>query len=275
MSIYEIFKLNKRSPRAPSQTAAGAVLLILLAVCAGGLNAASIAYMETQSGNFGVIDLSTGVFSFIGAAVPLQGLGVAGGLLYGLGPTGTLYQVNTTTGGVSTVGSSAHSFNVFGSTVAGLFAIDNSTNVYSINAATGAATLLGPTGVPFGSVDSLSTNSSTLFWADGPKFYTLNTTTGAATLVGNMGGVVIGAMVQENGILYGGEFSPFPSVVTINTSTGGVTPGPGLSGTSNNFFGLAPNPLVSSVPEAETWTLLAVGMAVMALMRRLIKRLKS
>jgi hypothetical protein len=252
-----------------SLRAPAAGLLLLLVASGASLKANNIAYMETSISTFGTIDLNTGAFFLIGpTAVQLSGLGVSGGTLYGVGSTGNLYQVNAANGNIALVGNSPHTYSDFGSTLSGVYGVDSATNVYSINPTNGAATLLGATGVTLTGANGLSTNSSTLYWADGPSLYTLNTSTGAATLVGNMGGPQLGAILLEGGILYGGEDSPNAQVVTLNTTTGVATAGSLLSGATGSFFGLAPDPLSSSTPEPGTWGLFAAGMIGITLMRR-------
>ncbi len=246
---------------------------MLFVLSAAGLRADNIAFMGTVSGDFGTIDLNTGVFSLLGnSGVTLAGMAVANATLYGSSyhtATGSLYSISPTNGSLTVVGTSAIDYDDFGSTTSGLFAVGLDANLYSINSLSGAATLIGPTGLSFGEWRSLSTNSSTLYFADGANLYTLSTTTGAATLVGAMGGPELGAMLQEGGILYGGENLPGFSVDTLNVTTGVDTPGPGVTGTSSSFFALAPNPLPSSgVPEPGTWSLLGTGITALALLRR-------
>jgi hypothetical protein len=192
---------------------------------------ADIAYMGTDTGEFGTIDLGTGVFFLLGnSGQTLAGMAVANAKLYGTSDhtaTGTLYTINPADGSLTVVGTSATNFDDFGSTTSGLFAVGFDRNLYSINSATGGTTLIGPTGIGLGSWRGLSTNSSTLYFADGVNLYTLNTNTGAATLVGPMGGgVEIGALLQENGTLYGGVETPSLMVDTLNPTTGAATTGP-------------------------------------------------
>jgi hypothetical protein len=237
-----------------------------------GLKADDIAYMGTVSGQFGTIDLETGAFSFLGnSGTTLAGMAVANATLFGSSyhtSTGTLYSINPANGSLTPVGTSSVNYDDFGSTTSGLFAVGVDANLYSINAATGAATLIGPTGLGFGSWRSLSTNAGTLYFADGASLYTLNTTTGAATLVGNMGGPEMGAMLLENGTLFGGEDSPGLRVDSLNITTGAATIGPSVTGGASAFFALAPNPLpTSAAPEPQFWGWLAAGLAGMAWFR--------
>lgn len=227
------------------------------------LKADNIAFMGTITGEFGTVDLNTGVFTLLGnSGVTLAGMAVANHTLYGSSyhtSTGVLYSIDPTNGSPTVIGTSSLNIDDFGSTTSGLYAVGFDTNLYSINASTGAATLIGPTGLSFGYWRSLSTNSSTLYFADGANLYTLSTTTGAATLIGYMGGPQIGAMVQEGGFLWGGENLPGLSVDTLNTTTGAAMIGPSIAGTSNDFFALAPNPIPFATPEPSSLLLLGSG----------------
>ena len=147
-----------------------------------------------------------------------------------------------------------------GSTLTGLYALDTSLNLYSINPTTGVPTLLGPTGGPASSWYGMSTNSSTLYMTFGSNLYTLNTTTGAATLVGGTGGTQYGALVTVNGTFYAGEDAGANRVDTLNPSTGAATLGPTLTGTTSNFFGLTTTP--------EPGALAAFGLIGFAFVRR-------
>lgn len=235
----------------------------LVLIFAVALHADNMAFMGTVNGDFGTIDLNTGVFTHLGSSgVTLAGMAVANGTLFGSSyhtSTGSLYTINPANGAVTVVGTNSLDIDDFGSTTSGLYAVGTDSNLYSINATTGAPSLIGPTGLTFGFWRSLSTNSSTLFFANGTNLYTINTSTGAATLVGPTGGPMEGAMVWEGGLLYGGENLPGYSVDTLNTSTGLVTPGPGVTGESSFFFALAPSPLPPTTPEPGTLGLLATG----------------
>jgi PEP-CTERM motif len=245
----------------------------LLIFSTARLHADNIAFMGTVSGQFGTIDLKTGVFTVLGnSGQTLAGMAVADATLYATSyhtSVGTLYTVNPANGSLTAVGTSSIDIDDFGSTTSGLYAVGVDGDLYSINSAAGAATLIGPTGLAFGTWRSLSTNSSILYFANGAYLYTLNTTTGAATLIGNMGGPEEGAMLLEGGILYGGENLPVLAVDTLSIATGAATVGPSLTGTSSPFFALAPNPLPAKTPEPTTLALLGAGITALVVRKRL------
>jgi hypothetical protein len=85
----------------------------------------------------------------------------------------------------------------------------------------------------------MSTGSDTLYMTDGSTLYTLNTTTGAATLVGSSSSGVFGADVVVGGVIYGGSASPL-AIYTLDGSNGAGTLIANVTGTSTNFWGLAP-----------------------------------
>lgn len=254
---------------------AGAALFVGLSTNA---QADTIAYAGSDTGAFGTLDLNTGVFTSAGnSGQTLSGLAVANSTLFAASyhtANGTLYSVNPSDGAVTAIGTaSGVDYDDFGSTTSGLYVVSfgATMNLYSVNPSTGGATLLGPTGLSYGSWRGLSTNSSALYFADGPDLYTLNTTTGAATLIGPFGGSsLMGVLLSEGGNLYGGDETNH-SVDIINTTTGAAAIGPS-STLPGHFYGLAPNPIpASTTPEPGTAIMLAGGAAIL-LIRRWISR---
>jgi len=226
------------------------VICLIMAASTAALKADDIAFMSTNTGVFGTIDLNTGAFTQLGSSpVPLGGMAVVNGTLYASSyntpGSGTLYTVNPTNGSLTVVGTSSINYAGLGSTTSGLYALGVDGNLYSINPNSGAAAKIGPTGFVFGDGDwaGLSNNANTLYFSNGAKLFTLNTTTGATTLVGSTGGPQMGALLMESGILYGGEESPSFAVATINPTTGAATTGPGVTGAIGEFYALAPFPL--------------------------------
>ena len=261
---------------------------VLLPVLQSAARADAIAYMSTGTDQFGTIDLNTGVFTQSGnSGQTLSGLGVAGGKLYGgVADTGNLYQVNPANGALALVGAGTINYLATGSTTSGLYALGGpntagaALSLYSINPATGAATLIGPTGLDLSTtvVDTvgISTGSDTLYLTFGPSFssstlYSVNVTTGAAASIGNTGGDGVGAILFENGTLYGGSntngVSLADSVYTLNPSTGAGTFVANESGGATQFDGLAPV-TAATVPEPRCLAfLLTVCMAIGAATR--------
>jgi hypothetical protein len=244
----------------------------------GTVTTDNIAYAGSSSGEFGFMDLNTGVFTPLGnSGQTLAGLAVANGSIFATSyhtASGSLFQVNPANGTLTSIGSpTGVDYDDFGSTTSGLYAVSfgATQDLYSIDPTTGAATLIGPTGLGYGSWRGLSTNSSTLYFADGPDLYTLNTNTGAATLVGPFGSSAeMGVLLTEGGILYGGDDTN-NTVDTIDAGTGAATVGPAPSSSFDGaFYGLAPYPIPTGTPtpEPETWGLLSAGIAAFTLLRR-------
>ena len=205
------------------------------------------AYETTGSAQFGIIDLTTGVFTQFGnSSIPVIGLGVYGANLYGPGlHSGTLYEVNRANGTLTAIGNAPFIYRGFGSTKSGLYGFDQEMNLYSINPTTGAATLIGPTGLSNPGGFGVSTGSATLYITPTPEgsrrtsLYSVDTATGSATPIGYPGFYGSGASVFVNGTLYAGAFSPL-AVYTLNTQAGVGRLVAHVSGTGSYFYGLAP-----------------------------------
>jgi hypothetical protein len=255
------------------------IISMALIVCTAK---ADIAYVDLVDGVFGTVDLGTGAFVQIGipSAPGLAGLGVFNGAIYGGASLGnTVYRINQATGVLTSVGTASINFEDFGSTTAGLFAVDTSLNLYSVNAGTGATTLIGATGLSLSGVVTagMSDNSSALYYANGTNLYSLDTGTGAPTLVGSVGsGIGIGAMLFQSGTLYGGQNHPSIGLDTIDTGTGAATFLFGVNTSGASIDGLAPVP-PSAVPEPASWLFVITSAAILGLVRhrRLLTRKRS
>lgn len=253
---------------------------ILMTITAGVLSADISAYVATGTDQFGgtrfgIIDLTTGVYTNIGNMPHLlSGLGVFGhGLYGGVNGGSTVYQVDPTTGHLSALVTSGASpiggWNDFGSTTSGLYGMDASGNLYSIDPSSGVVAFIG-TAVPnFGALSlfGLSTGASNLYLTTlttNASLYTIDPTTAVASLIGSAGSggaSGIGALVFADGTLYGGQDQPTSSLPTVDPVTGAVTAGPSVTIPSGQFQGLAQLPS-SSVPEPSFLIALGAGLLV-------------
>ena len=228
------------------------------------------AYLGTGTGTFGTVDLGTGVYTELGGnGEVLAGMGIANGRLFATNyrqPGGTLYSIDPANGALTAIGKSTIAYVLFGSTTSSeLFAVGTDDDLYSIHPTTGVATRIGPTGLTgigtAGSWYGLSTNSATLYLSDTKNLYKLDTSTGAATLIGATGGPELGALLFENGILWGGEETPQIGIAKVNSTTGLVTTGPKLSGKgAASIWALAPYP----IPRVTTGTKLTASTSAVA-----------
>ncbi len=273
MTIYGSGRILRNRRNSVRLALFACVALIASITVPSALRADTLAYGMTSGGIFGTVDLNTGIFTPISSnLVFVSGFAAYNGNLYGIDPnTGTLIQINPATGAI-TYAPTQYNVNTaaFGSSTAGLFMIQAGTqsNLYSINPTTGAATLIGPTGLSACGgcgVLSVSNDSSTLYWSFSSStvgfdnfLYTINTTTGAATLVGswiggaNAGGPDLGdeqaiALLFEGGTLWA-EFgnNTGPTIGTLNTTTAAPTvleAEQETNGAGQEFVGLAPDPL--------------------------------
>src|SRR5208283_4502098 len=115
--------------------------LFLLSI--GSAKADDMAYVGTITGEFGTVDLNTGVVTLVGSTMlgasieTLAGLAGANGILYGADyaqTTSNLYSIDPASGNLTVIGSSPANYDDFGSTNSGLFAIGRTDdNLYSIS----------------------------------------------------------------------------------------------------------------------------------------------
>jgi hypothetical protein len=162
--------------REPRTCAVAIPLVILLLAFQASARADDMAYMVTAASQFGIIDLTTGVFRVLGnTRTPPFGLGrTPDGKLYTSDSSSTVYQVNPANGNLTIVGHNGVANYGLCSTTGGLYALDTSLNLYSINASTGAAMKIGPTGVNpnIGVVATAgcSAGSDSLYLTYGPSY---------------------------------------------------------------------------------------------------------
>lgn len=158
--------------------------------------------------------------------------------------------------GIGSVG-----FEDLGSTTAGLFGLDYSMNLYSVDPLTGTSTLVGPTGLGLSLHGDFSTGSAMLYLLAqyvnfGPTsaLYSLNTTTGEATLIGDTPATF--GILYDSGKLYGESYTSCStnaggicgqSIYTIDPATGSSMLLSNVTGSNPIFDGLAPVP--TAIPE--------------------------
>jgi PEP-CTERM motif len=285
------------------------VLALTVALSTVAANANPIVYVLGNSGQFGTIDLSTGSFSAIGPGIPVPTGGLIqgpGGTLLSLGFNGDLNSINPATGALSIIGATglgdcslptspcgSNSPNIIGKVGSNVYATDLANNLYSVNPTTGAATLIGATGIaglpfipltavpgdPDGSfyiydeslfdyAGNLYANFDTGIFDPvtftptpliGPSLYEINTLTGLATTIAPTA-FGLGAITNVNGTLYAFDL-PISSVVTLNLTDGSTSyvsdtdPAAGLVGGAT---------AASPVPEPTSLALVGSGLAAIA-----------
>jgi hypothetical protein len=249
---------------------------VTLALLAGRAHADTLAYGITNTFSdsvFGVLDLNTGVFTERGhTGLPISALGVGpGGVLYGSGypyNNPNLYSINPANGALTLVSKSfSPGFYDLGSTTAGLFAEGDS------NQSLYSLNPNNGTATLIGPTllgNFMSTGSSTLYVTNSNSIYSINTTTGAATLVG-VPNVDYIAVVEEAATLY--AVSEDFRIYTLNPSDGAPTFVANVTGAKSFLWGIAPDltdssPPVSATPLPPAWTLMSIGLALLGWVAR-------
>ncbi|WP_433975890.1 PEP-CTERM sorting domain-containing protein [Tunturiibacter lichenicola] len=125
----------------------------------------SLVYIVNGSQQFGTLNLATGVFQQIGSTQPEAGsFGLAtapNGSLVTFAYSSNLYSINPATGAPTLVGPTgldncatstspcgSTSASTLGNSAGKIYATDFQNSLYNVNAVTGVATLIGPTGIP-------------------------------------------------------------------------------------------------------------------------------
>lgn len=183
-------------------------LLVSLALLSfsAPIRAASVYVMAldlaTNNQQFGTLDLSTGSFQQIRSQATEEYRGLvpaSNGSLLTLGFDGNLTSINPATGLTTVIGPTGlsncstptspcgpNSAGVLAGLGGNLYAIDFSQNLYSVNPTTGAARLIGPTGIPAVPFPSHFTSNAdgsgnvfeqNLFSVDGKLYATFDTNT--------------------------------------------------------------------------------------------------
>jgi hypothetical protein len=130
-----------------------------LVACLGFAWADPITFAVTDSGQLGSLDLGTGNFTPLGDPyVDLYaGLGnLADGTLVAVNYANSVFvRIDAATGAATPIGPTGISVAVSASLLTGeQFAIDGQNQLFQIDPATGAATLVGPTGIPGIDIDN-------------------------------------------------------------------------------------------------------------------------
>jgi uncharacterized protein (TIGR03437 family) len=250
-------------------------------------SAGPLVYVVTGSQQFGAIDLTMGAFSPIGPNTPEADAGLVSGpngTLLTLTVSGNLDSINPITGVHTVIGPTGladcstpmspcgpTSANIIAELGGTIYATDYQNDLYKVNTATGATTLIGPTDVPKITFVPLTMNSDgtinifgeAFFSANGKLYATLHTgkldpstfaltdvipnklyqidpSTGATTVIGPTG-VTLDTVVEVNGTFYGFENST-GTTVTVDLTTGNTTPVGQYNPGNGLIFGAAPVP---------------------------------
>jgi hypothetical protein len=285
-------------------------LALTLALSTAAANADNLVYVLGDGGQFGTVNLSTGSFTPIGPGLSVGTGGLvqgSGGNLLSLGFNGDLNSINPSTGVLSAIGATGlgdcslptspcglNSANIIGKVGSKLYATDLANNLYSVNPTTGAATLIGATGIPGlpfiphaplpGDPDgSFYIYDEVLFDFNGdlyanfdtgifdpvtfiptpliaPELYKIDTTTGLATSIGPTTQGLEG-IANVNGTLYAFNL-PLSEVVTLNLADGSTS----YVSDTDPAIGLVTSATAaaSPVPEPASFALVGSGLAAIA-----------
>lgn len=266
----------------------------------------------SNQGQFGTIDIKTGAFQQIGPSTPgLFGLGAGpNGSLVSLTYSGDFDSINPATGMTAFIGKTGldncvapgsspcgpNSANLVGVAAGNIYATDFQNNLYRINPITGAATLIGRTGIPaipfipttLNPDGSINLYDETLLGMGGklyatfdaftfdfnsnaltsvvvaPELYQIDPATGLTTVIGptDLG---IGGAVDVNGTTY--EFNDLTGQIdTLDLSNGKTTFVSNFDPAAGVIQGAA------AVPEPTPIALAAIGILLTAFSTRRMRR---
>jgi hypothetical protein len=278
------------------------VISLALVLFTTSTSADSLAYIVTDSNQFGTLNLSTGAFHQIGANTPGQQFDLVSGpngSLFSLTATGNLESINPATGVTTVIGATGLGMNVGSLAEVGgtLYATDGNNNLYTVNATTGAGHLIGPTGIPpilnpptvsdeslygvggklYATFDTFNLPVSSPLLIVPPALYQINPSTGVATDVGS---TILGlsASVDVNGTFYAfHEGLADPSCVgpapapcrsdaeefTLNLANGNTSFVTDVNSSATAIYGASP-----VVPEPAPVALAGIGIAMILVSRR-------
>jgi hypothetical protein len=283
------------------------IVALALALLTIPASAGPLVYVLYGAGQFGTADVANGTFTQIGPILPEGAAGLVrgpSGSLLTLTFSGNLDSINPATGITTVIGATGlddcsspaspcgpTSANVLGAVGEKIYATDFSNNLYSVNLLTGAATLIGPTGIPALPFVPLTTNpdgsfnfyDESLFSIGGMLYanfdaatfnpatfaitpvipanlYQIDLTTGLATPL-TPTAIGLTTIVNANGVLYAFSASN-GQVVTLDLATGNTSFVSSVDPAAGLIYGAAP------VPEPDSIALTGAGLAAVAICRR-------
>lgn len=193
-------------------------------------------------------DPSTGSLTTIGSTgVLLLDIAIDSyGQLWGIGSSGTIYQVDTATGAASSFLSTSAYGNGLAVLQDGTLVVTSGYDMSEIDWSTGTTTTLATSTWGSSSGDIVEWDGH-LYWtvsgSGGDDLLDYDVSTGALSKLGNTGASGLWGIVAPDGDLYG--FSSSGTVYALDSSTGAYT---SASSTSTNFYGAAHNPAYGSHP---------------------------
>jgi hypothetical protein len=258
-------------------------LLLATALLVFGAEPASadlIAYASTSQGDFGTIDLNTGVYSSIGSTglspgTAIFGMGFIGSTLYGVDnntPGAGFYSINTATGAATQIATLTQSA-VGGTSIDGTFygvTQDAASNLFGVDTAGG---LLGTKSLGFQGDGLVAADSSgqNLYISEytgnvssGDELFSVNIS-GSVTDVGGLNDGMGNGQVAIAGLIDGSTLytTDGDNIYTYTLGSFGVsvlvstTPITGLNPDGEQLVGLAAN--ATAVPPPPSFILLAFG----------------
>lgn len=239
----------------------------LIASLSISAHAVPILWASDSAGNLGTVDVATGAVNLIGNMGKTM-TDIAfdpNGNLYGI-DFNTLFSIDKNTAAATQIGSIGTGLNslVFSSNGT-LYAANSS--LYTINTATGAASLVGGSN-NYSSSGDLAFVGASLFLSSGystsDSLMQLDTATGAGTFIGTLGYSGVYGLATSNTNLFGVTGT---SIIGVNTLTGAGTllsnyGGQGLFDAWGSAFyeeACSSNCTPTSVPEPSGLALLATG----------------
>jgi len=246
---------------------------------AATVSAAPVLYSVRSNANDHLysIDAATGVATDLGALTfgDAEGLAFVGSTLYAIGGTDDQFWNITTPPGTLVGATGARTgidagldYNRVTGTMYNYNAESNSGALYTINLATGAATLVGSNNTY---ADGLAIDSGGLAYAaNGTTLYSIDLATAAATVIGSLGlgnsGVQVGLTFGDDDLLY--AIASDGALYTVNTATGAATLAANITCEGIACAGWEGLATQSAAPEPGTLALLGAALLGLGMRRR-------